>query len=69
MIDPAITELDNEAFPSMTPEVTQLKKDTLLAPAVKDKAVSLADNFAELRMPPTRTPNRNGPPWCIRQVT
>jgi S1-C subfamily serine protease len=49
VIDTALTELDKEAFPAFTPEVTLIKKDPLLSVAVKDKVGQLAANFAKLR--------------------
>jgi S1-C subfamily serine protease len=49
VIDTALTELDKEAFPAMTPEVAAIKRDPLLSVSVKDKLGRLADNFAKLR--------------------
>ncbi len=49
VIDTAITELDKEAFPAMTPEVTLIKKDPMLSVSTKERIGSLAANFNKLR--------------------
>jgi S1-C subfamily serine protease len=48
-IDAVIADLDKEAFPSITPEVGLIRKDSQLTPALKDKLGRLADNFGKLR--------------------
>ncbi len=48
-IDGILTELDKEAFPAIAPEMSQLKKDTLLSTTTRDKVTRLSDNFTKLR--------------------